>query len=135
MLTCKWTRENEWKTLQMVPYRPISLMSASSVIQYVTSCFEGMKLFRGDDSRLRLFRPQLNCECSLNSALGASLPAFDPEEMLNLIKMIYAHEAPRGLPTNQPDSFLYIHPTLFTSESSLGFEIPREAQLVVILSH
>lgn len=133
MLTCKWTWENIREPPQILPYGPILLMPTPSIIHYATSCFKGMKLFRGDDSRLRLFQPQLNCSCFLDSALRISLLAFDPNEILNLIK-ICAYKASKWLPIDQTGCFLYARATPFASESSLGFEIPREAQLVVMLS-
>lgn len=36
--------------------------------------FEGLKLYRGDDKQLRLFRPMLNMNRMSNSATRACLP-------------------------------------------------------------
>ncbi|KAL5094344.1 hypothetical protein Trisim1_006934 [Trichoderma cf. simile WF8] len=95
MITASWTEERGWSNPQVVPYGPISLMPSASALQYATQCFEGMKVFRGYDGRLRLFRPLYNCERMLKSATRISLPAFDPRELLKLIHKLCELEAPK----------------------------------------
>jgi branched-chain amino acid aminotransferase len=68
-------------------------MPSSSVLHYGTSCFEGIKAYRGYDGKLRLFRLQLNCERFLKSSLRVGLPAFDPKELEKLITAFAALEA------------------------------------------
>ncbi|KAL9067099.1 MAG: hypothetical protein Q9157_006921, partial [Trypethelium eluteriae] len=67
MITCSWTSSTGWQTPQLVPFGPLSLMPNASCLHYATTCFEGLKLHRGVDGRLRLFRPQLNCARMLRS--------------------------------------------------------------------
>ena len=47
-----------------------------------------MKAYRGDDGRLRLFRPDRNMIRMLNTAKRVSLPEFDMEEMIKCIKRL-----------------------------------------------
>ncbi|KAF4459403.1 Branched-chain-amino-acid aminotransferase mitochondrial [Fusarium albosuccineum] len=135
MIVASWTSENGWGAPKVVPHSPISLMPSASALQYATQCFEGMKVFRGYDGRLRLFRPLYNCERMLSSATRISLPSFDPKELLKLIHEICALEAPKWLPKDQPGSALYIRPTFIGSDSSLGFKVPDEAQLYIFLMY
>lgn len=133
MITVSWSASKGWAAPKVVPYGPISLMPSSSVLHYATECFEGMKLFRGHDGHLRLFRPGYNCERMLASATRVSLPAFDPEELRKLVHRICALEGPKWLPKDQPGSSLYIRPAMIGSDSSLGFKVPSEALLYVFL--
>ncbi|KAK4067787.1 hypothetical protein Trihar35433_6347 [Trichoderma harzianum] len=133
MITASWTEERGWSNPQVVPYGPISLMPSASALQYATQCFEGMKVFRGYDGRLRLFRPLYNCERMLKSATRISLPAFDPRELLKLIHKLCELEAPKWLPKDKPGSALYLRPTMIGSDSSLGFKVPEEAQLYIFM--
>lgn len=108
-------------------------MPSESALQYATQCFEGMKVFRGYDGRLRLFRPLYNCERMLKSATRISLPALDPRELLKLICKLCELEAPKWLPKDKPGSVLYLRPTMIGSDSSLGFKVPEEAQLYIFM--
>ncbi|KAJ4267018.1 hypothetical protein NW762_003116 [Fusarium torreyae] len=133
MVVVTWNAHDGWKAPRVVPYGPISLMPSASALQYATQCFEGMKVFRGYDDRLRLFRPLYNCERLLKSASRISLPAFDPKELLKLIHKLCALEAPKWLPKGNTGSALYLRPTLIGSDSSLGFKAPDEAQLYIFM--
>ncbi|RYO91523.1 hypothetical protein DL766_003480 [Monosporascus sp. MC13-8B] len=133
MIMASWTARGGWANPQVVPYGPISLMPSASALQYVTQCFEGMKVFRGYDGRLRLFRPLYNCERMLASATRISLPAFDPKELLKLIHKLCGLEAPKWLPKDKLGSALYLRPTLIGPDSSLGFKVPDEAQLYIFM--
>ncbi|KAL7912856.1 aminotransferase [Trichoderma velutinum] len=133
MVTVSWTEERGWDNPQVVPYGPISVMPSASALQYATQCFEGMKVFRGYDGRLRLFRPLYNCERMLKSATRICLPAFDPQELLKLIHKLCELEAPKWLPKDKPGSALYLRPTMIGSDPSLGFKVPEEAQLYILM--
>ena len=107
-------------------------MPTASVLHYATTCFEGMKLYRGHDGLLRLFRPRLNCKRMLDSSTRISLPAFDPEELLKLIKKLVSVDGEKWLPKNRPGTFLYLRPTMVGSGESLGVQVPKEAMLFII---
>ena len=49
-----------------------------------------MKVYRGYDLKLRLFRPERNSRRMLNSATRIALPAFDPDELQKLIETLVA---------------------------------------------
>lgn len=61
MVKVTWTDTKGWHTPEITPYGPLSLMPTASCLHYATQCFEGMKVYRGFDGKLRLFRPDLNC--------------------------------------------------------------------------
>lgn len=84
-----------------------------------------MKAYRGYDGKLRLFRPQLNCERMRISNDRVCLPDFDAAELLKVITTFLALECPRWLP--EPGSNLYVRPTMIGSGSALGIQRPREA--------
>ncbi|EQB44854.1 branched-chain amino acid aminotransferase [Colletotrichum gloeosporioides Cg-14] len=135
MITVSWTSVKGWDSPKLVPYGPIPLMPSANVIHYATSCFEGMKVYRGFDGRLRLHRPLYNCNRMLSSAERISLPGFEPEELLKLIHKLCVIEAPKWLPKHKTGSMLYIRPTLIGTDSSLGLSVPEEALLYIFLIH
>jgi branched-chain amino acid aminotransferase len=135
MVSALWTAEKGWARPELTPYGPLSLMPTANVLHYATECFEGMKLYRGFDSKLRLFRPDANCIRMLNSARRISLPEFDPKELLKMVQKLCAVDGPKWLPKYRPGTFLYIRPAMIGTDSCLGFEVPKEALLYVIISY
>lgn len=131
MITVKWTLDQGWLEPQLVPYGPLQLQPSASVLQYATTCFEGMKVFRGYDGKLRLFRPDLNCQRMARSAQRISLPAPEPEQLLALIQRFCTYECPKWLPRDQTGSFLYLRPTLMGTDCTVGPQTPKEAILVI----
>lgn len=84
------------------PYDVLSLLPTVSCLQYGTQCFEGVKLFRGVDGKLRLFRPSLNAARMLESARRVGLPNFDPDEWVKLVAKLCTVDGPRWLPREPP---------------------------------
>ncbi|KAF1814540.1 branched-chain amino acid aminotransferase II [Eremomyces bilateralis CBS 781.70] len=134
MITAKWTVKEGWHAPALQPYGPLSLMPTASCLHYATECFEGLKLYRGYDGKLRLFRANLNAARMLNSATRIALPAFAPTELLKLIMKLCATDGPKWLPKDEPGSFLYLRPTMIASDPALGVQRPNEALLYVILT-
>lgn len=61
MVKVTWTDDQGWHTPEITPYGPLTIMPTASCLHYATQCFEGMKVYRGYDGKLRLFRPDKNC--------------------------------------------------------------------------
>ncbi|KAM3072251.1 hypothetical protein ACMFMG_009067 [Clarireedia jacksonii] len=130
MITAVWNATTGWGAPELKPYGNLSLAPTASVLHYATECFEGMKMYRGFDGKLRLFRPDCNCQRMLTSATRISLPAFDPKELEKLIVAMISVDGPKWLPT--PGTFLYLRPTMIGSAGALGVASPKEATLFVI---
>ncbi|KAF2013009.1 branched-chain amino acid aminotransferase II [Aaosphaeria arxii CBS 175.79] len=135
-LTVAWTAKDGWLAPRISPYANLSLSPTTNVLQYASSCFEGMKLYRGYDGKLRLFRPLENCRRLLDSATRVSLPAFQPEELCTLIKKLCQIEGSRWLPKDTSrGSCLYIRPTIIGTDADLGYHVPQEALLYVVITY
>ena len=50
-----------WHDPRIVPYGPFTLDPATCVLHYGQAIFDGLKAFRGQDGRVRLFRPGGSC--------------------------------------------------------------------------
>ncbi|KAK4934383.1 hypothetical protein LTR10_024339 [Elasticomyces elasticus] len=135
MISAEWTVDKGWAQPQIKPYGPLALMPTANVLHYATECFEGMKLYRGFDGKLRLFRPYANCLRMMKSAQRISLPSFEPREMLKMIRVLCALDGPKWLPQERRGSFLYIRPAMIGTDSCLGFEVPKEALLFAVISY
>jgi len=113
------------------PLAPLSLHPASKVLHYAQEIYEGMKAYRGEDNRVRLFRPELNMERMNVSAKRACLPTFEPMELLECIKQLLIVDM-SWVPA--APSSLYIRPSLLGTEGTLGLGPSSQALLTVLLS-
>lgn len=120
MITAVWRAKTGWDAPELRPYGPLMLMPTASVLHYATECFEGMKVYRGYDGKIRLFRPDCNMRRFLMSSTRIALPGFDPKEVERLIMKFMAVDAPKSLPKSRPGSFLYLRPTMIGTEAALG---------------
>ncbi|KAM6996783.1 LOW QUALITY PROTEIN: branched-chain-amino-acid aminotransferase, cytosolic-like [Passerculus sandwichensis] len=131
MLTVEWERERGWGRPKIGPFQDLRLHPASTVLHYAVELFEGLKAFRGDDDKIRIFRPELNMERMQRSAKRVCLPEFDGDELLECIRALVRLEG-RWVPRD-PQSSLYIRPTFIGTEPTLGVSPPGQALLFVVL--
>jgi branched-chain amino acid aminotransferase len=134
MLYATWNSTTGWAAPEIRPYGPFTLMPTASVLHYGTECFDGLKAYRGHDGHLRLFRPHLNCERLVNSAVRITLPGFDPEALEKLLLALVAVDGAKWLPPDRPGSYLYLRPALIATTAQLGVQVPREALLFATAS-
>lgn len=109
-------------------------MPTASCLHYATECFEGLKVYRGFDGKLRVFRPDRNAARMNMSAGRISLPTFAPNELEKLILALLEVDGPKWLPKERPGAYLYLRPTLIGTQSQLGVQSPREALLYIIIT-
>ncbi|RCI13031.1 hypothetical protein L249_1091 [Ophiocordyceps polyrhachis-furcata BCC 54312] len=135
MVTATWRAGAGWSAPELKPYGPLQLMPTASCLHYATECFEGLKAYRGDDGRLRLFRPDRNANRMRLSAERVALPGFDPAELQRLMLALLTVDGSRWL-SGRPGTarYLYLRPTLIGTQPQLGVQAPREALLYIILT-
>merc|ERR1719481_6656 len=77
MLTVRWEAGQGWGTPVIRPFAPLSMHPASKVLHYGQEIFEGMKAFKGDDGKIRMFRPNINMD-RMNYRQVRKEPAYPP---------------------------------------------------------
>ncbi|XP_053575057.1 branched-chain-amino-acid aminotransferase, cytosolic [Bombina bombina] len=132
MLCIEWSLEKGWQKPNIKPFQNLSLHPACSALHYAIELFEGLKAYRGEDGKIRLFRPKLNMERMLRSSVRATLPSFDKNEFLQCIMKLI--EVDNEWVPHSTSASLYIRPTFIGTEPSLGVKKPSKALLFVILS-
>lgn len=134
MVSASWHQSTGWAAPELKPYGPLSLMPTASVLHYATECFEGLKVYRGYDGKLRIFRPDRNAARLRMSASRISLPIFEPAEIEKLMIALLSVDGPKWLPKDQPGNFLYIRPTVIGTAPQLGVAAPKAALLYIIVT-
>ncbi|XP_070557934.1 branched-chain-amino-acid aminotransferase, cytosolic-like [Ptychodera flava] len=132
MLTIAWNKETGWAKPQIKPFQNFSLHPAASALHYSVELFEGMKAYRGEDNKIRMFRPEMNMKRMLRSTQRASLPEFDGDEFIKCMKKLISIDK-EWVPYSTT-STLYIRPTHIGTTGSLGVNTAADSLLFVILS-
>ncbi|KAF4943364.1 hypothetical protein FSARC_14940 [Fusarium sarcochroum] len=135
MVVAAWKRGAGWSEPTLKPYGPLNLPPTASCLHYATECFEGLKAYRGQDGRLRVFRIDHNVARLRTSAARISLPDFEPEEVKTLILNLLSVDADRWLPKDRAGDFLYVRPTMIGTSGQLGLQAPKEALLFIVLAY
>lgn len=135
MIVASWDVNKGWSSPELKPYGPFYILPAASCLHYAYECFEGLKAYRGDDGKLRMFRADQNSRRLLMSAERISLPEFDPDELEKLLYALLSVDGAKWLPKERTGEFLYIRPTIIGTDSQLGVAKPTSALLYIIVGY
>ncbi|KAA2214286.1 branched-chain amino acid aminotransferase [Teichococcus oryzae] len=121
-----------WHDPRVVPYEPLVMDPATSVLHYGQAVFDGLKAFRGKDGQIRLFRAQRHAERLNKSCRALCIPEMDVDLIRRSFEAIVAadHEwVPRTRGTS-----LYIRPTVIARDVMLGVHPAHRYTYFVICS-
>ncbi len=131
MFLMDYSADKGWHDARVVPYGPITMSPAASVLHYGTEVFEGMKAYRRPDGGVQLFRPWENVARLNRSCERLGLPQLDPDDALQAIKTVVKVE--NWVPSD-PGTSLYIRPFLYGTDPTLALHGVHEATFAIILS-
>ena len=121
-----------WDEGEILPYGPLAIDPASTVLHYGQEVFEGMKAYKAVDGRTLLFRPRDNFERMNISAARLCMPALDVERALSsLVELVKLEED--WIP-KQAGTSLYIRPNMFGNDAKLGVNSASNVVFNIILS-
>jgi branched-chain amino acid aminotransferase len=132
MFVADFQEEKGWYDPRIEPYGPIRLDPAAAVLHYAQAIFDGLKAFRGQDGRVRLFRPQKHIERLNHSAKRLCIPAIDPQLALQSLVTLVKLEQ-EWVPSSVGTA-LYVRPVVIASEPFLGVRPAKSYIYYVILS-
>jgi branched-chain amino acid aminotransferase len=123
--------DGKWGKTRIVPYGPLHLSPASSVMHYGQSIFEGLKAYRSDDGEVLLFRPRENQKRLNVSARRMAMPDV-PEDvfMEGLIEMLKLDQ--NWVPAGDGRS-LYVRPFLIATDDYIGVK-PSDSYMFLIIA-
>ena len=130
MLLADYVAGEGWAQPRIVPYGPLALDPAASVLHYGQAMFEGLKAYRLADGQIALFRPDRNAHRMATGALRLSIPAIDETLFLQGIAQLVA--ADRDWVPSAPGTALYIRPTIIATEAFLGVRASQSYLFYVI---
>jgi branched-chain amino acid aminotransferase len=120
-----------WHAPRIVPYQSLRLDPGAAVLHYGQAIFEGMKVFRGVDGKVRLFRPEMNHRRMVASAERLCMKFVDLDIFIESILRLVRTDID-WVPSKNGTA-LYLRPTLIGSEAFLGVR-PAEAFIYYVIA-
>ncbi|MEO6828079.1 MAG: branched-chain amino acid aminotransferase [Microbacteriaceae bacterium] len=132
MVSIDWTAEAGWHDASVVPYGPLTLDPATSVLHYAQEIFEGLKAYRHQDGSIWTFRPERNARRMQLSAARLALPPLPEDDFIESLKQLIAVDG-HWVPT-APETSLYLRPFMIANEVFLGVRAAHRVNYLVIAS-
>ncbi|MFT2710504.1 branched-chain amino acid aminotransferase [Clavibacter sp. Sh2126] len=132
MVQIDWTLDGGWHDARVVPYGPLQLDPAASVLHYGQEIFEGMKAYAHADGSVWTFRPERNAARLQRSARRLALPELSTEDFVESVRQLVRADidwVPRAA-----EQSLYLRPFMIANESFLGVRAAQRVGYYVIAS-
>ncbi len=132
MVRIRYDPEHGWHDGALVPYGPIELDPAASVLHYGQAIFEGFKAYRQKDGGISTFRPQANAQRFQSSAERLAMPPL-PEDLFIEAADTLIRQERDWVPPSTGES-LYLRPLMIATEAGLGVRPAKEYLFLLIAS-
>ena len=132
MVTIRWTEGRGWHDAQLVPYGPIELDPATSILHYGQSIFEGLKAYRTADGSIQTFRPYANAARFQSSARRLAMPELPEETFVAAVEALVQQD--QAWVPAQDEASLYLRPFMIATEVGLGVRPANEYLFMLIAS-
>ena len=132
MVAIDWTLGDGWHDARVIPYGPLQLDPASSVLHYGQEIFEGLKAYRHADDSIWTFRPEKNAARLQRSARRLALPELPAADFIESIRQIIAVDG--DWVPSAAETSLYLRPFMIANESFLGVRAAHKVGYYVIAS-
>lgn len=122
-----------WGELEVSDSEYVNMHMAATCIHYGQEAFEGLKAFKGQDGKIRIFRMDENAKRLQDSCEGtmmAKLPLDKFQEAV--VKAVKLNE--RFVPPYESGASLYIRPFLFGTGPQVGVKPANEYMFILFVS-
>ena len=126
-------RDGQWDKGELIESPYFNLHIAATCLHYGQACFEGLKAFRGEDEKIRIFRPKDN-SARMNSSARRTLMAEVPEDIFTeaTIRVVEANK--EFVPPFESGGALYIRPLLIGSGPRIGIQPAAEYHFIILVT-
>jgi len=125
-------RNGQWSDLEFSDSEYLNIHIAATCLHYGQEAFEGLKAFRGNDGKIRIFRMRENAlrmQASSRGILMAELPV----ELFEAAVVEAVKRNERFVPPYGSGASLYIRPLLFGSSAQVGVKPAQEYTFLVFV--
>lgn len=126
-------RDGKWGELEVSSETTINIHMAATCLHYGQEAFEGMKAFRGEDGKVRLFRAEENAKRMRRSCEGIMMAPMPEELFLQAIDLVVKKNIDY-VPPYESGASLYIRPIIIGLGEQVGVKPAKEYLFLVFVS-
>jgi branched-chain amino acid aminotransferase len=109
---------NAWNNTRIVPYQPITMSPAASVLHYGQTVFEGMKAYRAKNGDILIFRLEEHLKRLNRSCERLCIPPVDEAVFMDGLQQLVLLDQ-NWIPSEKGCS-LYLRPFVFATDEFIG---------------
>jgi branched-chain amino acid aminotransferase len=125
-------RGGEWGAGELVREPYLKMHIAAACLHYGQEAFEGLKAFRCQDGRVRIFRPEANAERMFNTARRTCMAQVPVELFVDAVKRVVKANEDYVPPFGTGGS-MYIRPLLIGTGAQIGVAPTDEYTFIVMV--
>ncbi|HNX56242.1 MAG TPA: branched-chain amino acid aminotransferase [Prolixibacteraceae bacterium] len=126
-------KDGAWSELEVSDSEMVTMHMAATCIHYGQESFEGLKAFRGQDGKIRIFRMNENAKRMQDSSHGTMMAVLPIEKFEEaVVKAVKLNE--RFVPPYESGASLYIRPFLFGTSAQVGVKPSTEYTFIVFVT-
>jgi branched-chain amino acid aminotransferase len=127
-----WYRNGQWGELEISDSEYVSMHIGATVLHYGQESFEGLKAFRGNDGKIRVFRMEENAKRMQRSAQGIMMAEVSTALFSEAVrKAVQLNEA--YVPPFESGASLYVRPLLIGTGPQIGVKASDEYLFMVMV--
>lgn len=132
MFIMDYSVEKGWYDPRIVPYAPLELDPATTILHYGQTIFEGLKAYKTKNDEILLFRPEKNMERINISNERLCIPPVDVDFCVEALKT-YVDVERDWVPSWEGTS-LYLRPFIIATDPFLGVHPSHTYKFIIIAS-
>ncbi|MBC7485482.1 MAG: branched-chain amino acid aminotransferase [Cytophagaceae bacterium] len=110
--------DHAWNNTRIIPFQPIMMSPASSVLHYGQTIFEGMKAYRAKNGDILIFRMDAHIARLNKSCERLCIPPLDENIFMDGIHQLVQLE--QDWIPNEKGCSLYLRPFVFATDEFIG---------------
>jgi len=127
------TLEGTWEEPYATRDKTIPMHVCATALQYGQEAFEGLKVFRGVDDKIRVFRWQANAERMAKTAIGLYMAPV-PMDIYEKAVRLAVEKNQDFIPPYETGATLYLRPLLIGTTPKLGVGPGWDFEFIIIPS-
>ncbi len=116
-------KDGEWGEGRLTADPTVVINECAGILQYCQEIFEGLKAYTTEDGSIVTFRPDLNAERMMDSAVRLEMPPFPKERFLEAVDAVVRENA-AWVPPYGSGATLYLRPYMFATGPVIGVKPP-----------
>ena len=125
-------KNGEWDSGNLVPKPTITIHIAATALHYGQSAFEGLKAFRCQDGKVRVFRADENAKRLNDTAARILMPSITESMFTKAVHRVVEANL-EFVPPYGTGGALYIRPLLFGSGARIGVRPADEYTFIILV--